>query len=132
MDFTDHGAEQTLQWVLGQNAPVPPATLYVQLHIGDPGSTGIANPALNTERQPITFDTIVSPGIPTDGSADSLSVGTVTWSDLPNTEEYSHVSLWDHPTAGNSWYKTALVSPVTVVAGGIFEIQAANGLLRHQ
>ena len=131
MDFTDNGAEQTLQWVLGQGAPTPPATLFIKLHIGDPGPTGVDNPAINTERQPVTFDTISSPGTPVDGSADSLTLGTVTWSALPAAEEYSHISLWDDLTAGAAWYKGAMVAPVTVLAGGTFEFQTQNGLLGH-
>ena len=133
MDFTDYGAEQTLQWVLEQGAPVPPAALFIKLHISDPGPTGNANPAVNTERQPVDFDTIVSPGIPTDGSADADTLGTSTWIQIPESETYSHLSLWDDEVEGqgNAWYKMALLDPVDVLEGGSFEFQTGNGLLRH-
>ena len=131
MDFTDHGAEQTLQWVLGQAAPVPPTTLYLKLHIGDPGASGNDNPAVNTERLVVTFDPTVSPGVPTDGSAVADTAATVTWNDLPATEAYSHISLHDAATGGNAWYKTALLEPVAVLQGGFFEIQAGNGFVQH-
>lgn len=132
MDFTDNGAEQTLQWVLGQGTPAPPAGLWIALHLGDPGADGTGNPAINTERQPATWQAITSPGIPPDGSADALTTGTITWLALPATEQYSHISLWDAVTGGNAWYKGALIAPVTVLAGGSFEFQNNNGLLRHQ
>ncbi len=131
MDFTDHGAEQTLQVVLGQGAPTFPVTLYLKLHIGDPGADGNSNPAVNTERKVVTFDAIVSPGTPTDGSAVADTAATVTWNDLPATESYSHISLWDAATGGNSWYKTALLEPVAVLQGGFFEIQGGNGFVQH-
>lgn len=134
MDFTDHGAEQALQWVLGQGTPAPPAALWIKLHIGDPGATGVDNPAANTERQQVTFDTIVSPATSgsANGDADALTDATVEWESLAATETYSHISLWDDGSAGNSWYKGELVAPVGVIAGGIFQFLAQNGLIRHE
>jgi len=134
VDFTDHGAEQALQWVLGQGTPTPPAVLWIKLHIGDPGADGAGNPAANTERQIVTFLTIVSPAISgsASGDADALTDVNIEWDALPATETYSHISVWDDATAGNSWYKGAMVAPVGVLAGGIFQFLAQNGLIRHE
>jgi len=134
VDFTDHGAEQTLQWALGQGTPAPPATLWIQLHIGDPGPTGVDNPAGNTERQQATFGAITSPGATAStggGDAEALTDADIVWEGLAATETYSHISLWDDQAAGNSWYKGDLVAPVAVVAGGIFQFLAQNGLAQH-
>lgn len=134
MDLTDHGAEQTLQWALGQGTPAPPAGLFIKLHIGDPGADGTANPAANTERKAVTFLAIASPAFSgtASGDADALTAANVEWDALPATETYSHISVWDDATLGNSWYKGAMVAPVGVLAGGIFQFLAQNGLIRHE
>jgi len=132
VDFTDYGAEQTLRWVLGQTAQTPPAAFWVQLHIGDPGADGTANPAAETTRQEYTPDVINAPGGGTDGNADVVNTGDINWETLAATETLSHVSIWDDPGAGNSWYKGALIAPVPVVAGGNFQFLDQNGLIRHE
>ncbi len=131
MDFTDNGAEQTLQWVLGQAAPTPPASLFIKLHIGDPGADGTGNPAANTERQQVTFATITSPGSSVEGSAQALTDAVVEWLNLPATETYSHISFWDDVTAGASWYKSELPTATPVLIGGSFKFDAAAGFVEH-
>ncbi len=101
------------------------------MHADDPGATGIANPAANTERQLVTFDPITSPGGSADGSAEAVTDADVEWTNVPATEVYSHISLWDDLTAGASWYKSELPTPVQVIAGGTFRFLAGNGLLEH-
>ena len=117
-DFTDYGALESLQWILAQGAPVAPTQLFVKLHIGDPGKDALGNPAANDERIAITWDAATN--ILTDGRAQASSDAAVTWPSVPATETYSYISLWDDLTAGNPWYKDAMVSPVPVTAGGAF------------
>ena len=132
MDFTDYGAEQTLRWVTGETPQTPPASLFVKLHIGDPGADGNQNPAQETVRQEYIPDTINAPGGGSDGNADVLNNGDIVWIGVAATEEYTHVSIWDDVSAGNSWYKGALLAGVQVVAGGNFEFLDQNGLIRHE
>jgi len=117
-DFTDHGALETLKAVLAQTPAAFPTELYVQLHIGDPGSDGLGNPAANTERVLISF--AAAANLNTDGRAQAASDAAVGWAAVPATETYSHISLWDAITVGNAWYKDAMVAPVPVTAGGAF------------
>jgi len=117
-DFSDHGALQSLQWILAQGTPVAPVSLYVQLHIGDPGADGLGNPAANTERMAIPFDAAAN--LNTDGRAQASSNANVSWPSVPADETYSHISLWDALTAGNCWYKDAMLAPVPVTTGGAF------------
>jgi len=117
-DFSDHGALQSLQWVLAQGTPVAPASLFVQLHVGDPGADGLGNPAANTERMAIPFGTAAN--LNTDGRAQAASNANVSWPSVPADESYSHVSIWDAATLGNCWYKDAMLAPVPVTTGGAF------------
>lgn len=117
-DFTDYGALQTIKAVLAQTPDAFPTDLYVQLHIGDPGADGLGNPAANTLRVIITFGAATN--ISTDGRAQAASDAAVAWAAVPNTETYSHISIWDDLVVGNAWYKDAMVAPVPVTAGGAF------------
>ena len=99
-----------------------PATVYVKLHIGDPGEAGTSNAAANTTRKAVTLDAAVS-GSRTSSTAAAWSAGEVT-----TTETYSHASLWDASVAGNCLFTGALGARVAVTAGSTFTI-AATGLV---
>lgn len=90
------------------------ATPYIKLHTGDPSETGTANAAANTTRQSITFAAA--------SGGSMASTGTQTWTNVPNTETYTHWSLWDNSTAGNCWWSGAFTSSASVVAGDTFQI----------
>lgn len=69
-------------------------TLYVQLHVGDPGVAGTANAAVgSTTRQSIT---LASPS----GHAVSLTASPTPWTNGGTTETLTHVSLWSASTSG--------------------------------
>jgi len=68
-------------------------TLWVKLHVGDPGSAGTANASAVTTRQSLSF------GVAASGSI-SLSAAPTAWS-MTATENLTHVSFWDASTAGN-------------------------------
>ncbi len=116
--FSDHGALQTLQWVLGQGTPVPPSTLWVQLHVGDPGPDGDQNVAVNSQRIQVTFGPAANEGA--DGRAQAPTDSNVSWTSVPADETYSHISIWDAETGGNCWYQEQMVAPVPVAVGGAF------------
>lgn len=90
------------------------ATCYIKLHIGDAGEDGTTNAAANTSRQTVAFSAAAS------GSMTSSA--TVTWTNVSNTETYSHWSLWDNATAGNCLWTGALSSSASVTAGDTFQI----------
>ncbi len=117
--------------MLGQSTPAPPGTLFIKLHIGDPGADGTGNPASNTERQSVAFGVITSPGSSAGGSAEAVTNADVEWLNVPTTEVYSHISFWDDLTVGASWYKSELPTPVQVISGGTFRFVTAGGLLEH-
>lgn len=91
-----------------------PAAFYVKLHLGDPGASGASNAAANTTRQSVTFSA-ASAGAITNSAA-------VTWTSVPNTETYSHISFWDAVSGGTFIGSDALDVARSVTAGDTFEI----------
>ena len=117
-NFTNHGALETLKWVLAQTPGVPPTDLWIKLHIGDPGPDGTGNPALNDERKLIEMGTAINIGV--DGRAQAASIDNVSWPSVPADETYSHISIWDAETLGAVWYYDAMLASVPVTTGGAF------------
>lgn len=99
-----------------RNVSFAVATAYVKLHTGDPGEDGTANAAANTTRKACSWSA---------ASSGSMSTSaTLEWTNVPNTETYSHWSLWDSlgPTGGNCLWKGALSASAAVTAGDTFQI----------
>lgn len=90
------------------------ATVYAQLHSGDPGTSGTANVIAGPARQTLAFANAASNGsISNTGVADfaAMPASTVTW-----------VSLWDAATAGICLWYGPLSEAVTVVANDTFSL----------
>jgi hypothetical protein len=88
---------------------------FVKLHIGDPGAAGTTNAAANTTRQSATFGSA-----PTTGAISNTVA--VEWTSVPNTETYSHVSLWTASSAGTFLGSDDLSATAAVTAGDTFRI----------
>jgi hypothetical protein len=88
-----------------------PATLFVQLHTGDPGASGTANVSSTTTRQALTF---AAPS----GNALALS-GTPSWTNWAGTngEVVTHISVWSASSAGTFYFSAALTAAKTVNTG---------------
>ena len=129
-DFTNRGAEATLQWAFSKTPATPPTVWWVKLHIGDPGENGTENPATNTVRQASAWAAVdQQPG--GNGAANISTSADVTWENVPASEQYTHISLWTDQTAGECWYKGPMVDPVQVIAGGTFRFRSGNGVVVH-
>lgn len=103
MNFLTPGANAFLD---GTSLPDP---LYVQLHIGNPGTNGTANVAATSTRQPMSR-AVAAAGAT---SNDAL----VQWLSVPGTETITHATLWSAAVAGTAWFGGALNVPVDVIAG---------------
>jgi hypothetical protein len=84
------------------------ATVYVKLHVGDPGSAGTANAAAVTTRNQATWS---SP------SGGSMALSTLSAYSMTTAETISHISFWDASSAGNFLGSAALSSSKTVANG---------------
>jgi len=122
-DFAIDGANLSLDWLTGKTVS-PPAGLFIKLHIGDPGFDGTQNPAVNTQRQATALGTAVS-GVATTTIASS-------WTGVPATETYSHISIWDvvGPAGGQVIWAGPMSIPTAVTAGGDFDFPAGQ-TIRH-
>lgn len=95
-----------------------PAAFCVKLHLGDPGSAGTSNAAVETTRQTATM-AAASAGATTN-SAD------IVWTNVSTTETYSHVSFWSATSGGTFLGSKALTVAKAVVAGDDFKILAGD------
>lgn len=95
---------------LGNNTAAPAQTaFYAKLHIGDPGAAGSTSAAVETTRQSVSF-----------GAASAGSMANdalVTWTAVSTTETVTHVSYWDHISAGAFIGSCALASSKALTAG---------------
>lgn len=103
---------------IGNNTSFAVATVYVQLHIGDPGAAGTANAAAETTRKTASFGA---------ASAGSMSNDAIVgpWTSVAATETYSHVSLWDASPGGN-FLGSGTVTGGAVTAGDDFQFPVGD------
>jgi hypothetical protein len=101
-----------------------PAAFYVKLHLGSPGAAGTSNPATETTRKAPTFSAAASGAITNDGA--------VSWTSYPAAETVTHVSFWDHVSAGNflgsqqlTASKTPAINDTLTLAVGELDISLA-------
>ena len=85
-------ANKLLDHATGRASFTMPASVHAKFHTGDPGAAGTANPSAVTTRQTVTFAA---------ASAGSIAMNNTPEMTLTGTETISHVSFWDHATAGN-------------------------------
>jgi hypothetical protein len=90
---------------------------WLQLHVGDPGAAGTANPAEETSRQQVTLDSASG------GTATNSNV--VEWTGITGSEDATHLSLWSASTAGTFRISGVSTSP-PYVAGNTFRYPAGS------
>ena len=98
-----------------RNTSYANAAVWVQLHLGDPGSAGTSNPAAETDRVQATFGSAAS------GRAIS-NTAVIEWLAVSNSETYTWVSLWTASTSGTFLGRDDLSSSAAVTAGDTFRI----------
>jgi hypothetical protein len=117
---TDYLEAEILDHILGTGAYTMPTNVFVKLHIGAPGESAAANAAANTLRVDVNF------GATSVGTGIALNSSAPAWTSVPNTETYTHFSIWDAVTAGNPLIVGALTASVAVTAGDNFSIPIGN------
>jgi hypothetical protein len=108
-NLSEYGANQIL------DAVAMPATLYVQLHIGDPGPNGTDDVAVDDRRRSFTRTAAAA------GAAENAAL--LEWLAAPADEDLTHITAWDASTGGNVWWIGAITgAPVAAVTGQSTEI----------
>ncbi|GAA0738772.1 hypothetical protein Drose_04190 [Dactylosporangium roseum] len=105
-------ADKVLNHMLRAVASTAPAGNFIKLHVGDPGSTGTANPSSVTARPAATFAASSSGSCSLTGTLPSWP----SWAGT-NGEVVTHISVWDASTAGTFLYSAALTASKTVNTG---------------
>jgi hypothetical protein len=78
---------------VGNNSSFAVGTVYIKLHIGDPGANGTSNPATETTRESASFSS---------ASAGTLtSDADITWTNIAGSEDATFFTAWDNDSAGN-------------------------------
>lgn len=97
-----------------------PGTVYIKMHLGDPGEDGTANPAADTRRMAITLAAA-------SGNTRSMS-GTGSLTSVTNTETYTHWSMWSTvgPAGGTCYWTGALGASEAVTAGDNFTLDTLS------
>lgn len=111
-------AETALLDSFFNNTSAAKAARYAKLHTGDPGEACTNNAAGETTRKSITGAAAVAGTFTT--------VNDLSWVSVSTSETYSHVSVWDDPTAGNALASGPLTSSQAVIAGNNFTISAGS------
>lgn len=93
-----------------------PTTLWVQLHVGDPGVTGVANVAAEDRRMSFTR---------TAAAAGACSnAGSMLWDSIPDDETITHISIHDDESAGDAWWIGDATSDLIVTTGNNIALSA--------
>jgi len=92
-----------------------PATLWVQLHIGNPGAAGTANVATTSSRRSFTRTT-ATVGV-------NSNVALLEWLSASASEDLTHLSIHSATSAGDCWFVDNLTgSPISAISGQAIEI----------
>jgi hypothetical protein len=83
-------------------------SVFVKLHVGDPGAAGTTNPSAVTTRNTLTWAA---------ASGGSMSLSSLATYAMTATETISHISIWDASSAGNFIASGALTTSKAVVNG---------------
>ena len=114
MSISNYAELKILEHTTGKTSWTMPATVYVKLHLGDPGEAATSNAAVEDTRKSAAWATAASGAIATSA--------TLEWTSVSTTETYSHWSMWDDLTAGNALWSGALSTSAAVTAGDTFQI----------
>lgn len=118
MSVSNFLEDTLLNLVFNGTAYAGQATVFIKLHIGDPGEAATSNAAGETTRQAVTVGASASGTVTSDSTA--------TWTNVSTTETYSFISLWDAATVGNALWSGALTTPRSVTAGDTFTIPSGS------
>jgi hypothetical protein len=102
---------------LGNNTAFAVTSVYVQLHIGDPGVDGTANTAAETTRKAVSFAGASAGSIASDAD--------VTWTNISGSQDATFFTAWDGLTGGSFLFSGTITgNPYT--AGDTYTISSGS------
>lgn len=100
---------------LGNNTSFAVTTVYVKLHVGDPGANGTSNAATETTRKAASFAAASTGAIASDAA--------ITWTNIAGSQDATHFTAWDNETAGNFLF-SGTITANAYTAGDTFAISS--------
>lgn len=107
--------------ILNGTAFTPYTGPYVQLHVGDPGAAGTANPAGETTREQATGTFVIAAGATTNPAA-------IAWSSVTTAETYTYISLWS-AASGGTFLASGTITANPVAVGDNFTIPVGDATI---
>ena len=100
---------------VGNNSSFAVATVYVKLHVGDPGANGTSNAATETTRKAASFAAASTGSIASDAA--------ITWTNIAGSQDATHFTAWDNISAGNFLF-SGTITANAYTAGDTFTISS--------
>lgn len=102
---------------LGNNTSFTVSTVYVKLHVGDPGVNGTSNAATETTRKSVSFSAASSGSLASDAD--------ITWTNIAGSQDATFFSAWDNASAGNFLFSGS-ISGNAYTAGDTYVIPSGS------
>ena len=102
---------------VGNNTSFAVATVYVKLHVGDPGANGTSNAATETTRKAASFAAASTGSIASDAD--------ITWTNIAGSQDATHFTAWDNISAGNFLFSGTVIANA-YNAGDTFTISSGS------
>ena len=102
---------------LGNNTSFAVSTVYVKLHVGDPGVNGTSNAATETTRKSVSFSAATSGALASDAD--------ITWTNIAGSQDATFFSAWDNLSAGNFLFSGS-ISGNAYTAGDTYVIPSGS------
>ena len=99
------------------------ASVFVKLHIGDPGAAGAGNAAAGSTTRPAITWSAAS------GGSMTITGTNPSWTNGGTSETISDVSFWDNATAGNFLGSAALSVNQAWASGNTFTLSTCTWAL---
>jgi hypothetical protein len=93
------------------------SSVYVKLHVGDPGADGTGNPATELTRKLASFGAATAGTITSDAD--------ISWVNISGSQDATFFTAWDNLSAGNFLFSGAITgNPYT--AGDTYTIASGS------
>jgi hypothetical protein len=102
---------------LGNNTSFAVTTVFIKLHVGDPGPSATANAAIETSRKEASFSA-ASTGTLTSDAA-------ITYTNIAGSQDATFFSAFDNETAGNFLF-SGTITANAYTAGDTFTISSGS------
>jgi hypothetical protein len=102
---------------VGNNTSFAVGTVYVKLHVGDPGANGTSNAATETTRKAASFAAASTGSIASDAD--------ISWTNIAGSQDATHFTAWDNISAGNFLF-SGTVTANAYNAGDTFTISSGS------